>query len=307
MSLGVDYDDGYVAWINGIEVFRSTSMPSGTPSLEFRHRPRTSPAMAVEPRLLSVAGYLLDRHPGYCTTAATPWPSPPITDSSTSSDLVLVPRLSINGDVTRGPYLQQGTPTSVIVQWRTCMATDSRVRYGDAPGNLTSMVDVAGSTTEHVVTLTGLAPDTTYYYSIGSSSEVFEGDDAEHFFLTSPVAGTAKPTRIWVLGDSGTANANAQAVANAYASFTGSTHTDLWLMLGDNAYNDGTDSQYQAAVFDMYPEMLRKSVLWATLGNHDGHIGRLCDPVRAVLRHLHAADQCRGRWTGLGHRGLLLV
>ena len=41
-------------------------------------------------------------------------------------------------------------------------------------------------------------------------------------------------------------------------------------MLGDNAYDRGTDSEYQAAVFNMYPEMLRKSVLWPTLGNHDG-------------------------------------
>jgi hypothetical protein len=95
------------------------------------------------------------------------------------------------------------------------------------------------------------------------------GNDANHFFVTSPVAGTAVPTRIWVLGDSGTANANAQAVSNAYLAFTGSTHTNLWLMLGDNAYETGTDSEFQAAVFDMYPTILRKSVLWPTLGNHD--------------------------------------
>jgi hypothetical protein len=72
-----------------------------------------------------------------------------------------------------------------------------------------------------------------------------------------------------VLGDSGTANANAQAVRNAYLSFTGTTHTNLWLMLGDNAYESGLDSEYQAAVFDMYPTILRQSVLWPTLGNHD--------------------------------------
>jgi hypothetical protein len=42
-------------------------------------------------------------------------------------------------------------------------------------------------------------------------------------------------------------------------------------MLGDNAYSDGTDSEYQAAVFDMYAAMLRKSVLWPAFGNHDGH------------------------------------
>src|SRR5207249_1428430 len=32
-----------------------------------------------------------------------------------------------------------------------------------------------------------------------------------------------------------------------------------------------TDSQYQAALFNTYPTMLQKSVLWPTLGNHDGH------------------------------------
>ncbi|MBK5298311.1 MAG: metallophosphoesterase, partial [Vicinamibacteria bacterium] len=32
----------------------------------------------------------------------------------------------------------------------------------------------------------------------------------------------------------------------------------------------GTDPQFQAAVFDMYPATLRSSVLWPTLGNHDG-------------------------------------
>jgi hypothetical protein len=270
MSLGVDYDDGYVAWINGTEVSRSAQMPAtgdpawNTDPVSHESSNGTTPNYSPLQDISSVAIPAL--HNGTNTLAIAAY-----NRFSTSSDLVLVPQLSINGDVTRGPYLQQGTPTSVIVQWRTAMATDSRLRYGDAPGNLTAVVDIAGSTTEHAVTLTGLDPDTTYYYSIGSSTAVFAGDDAEHFFLTSPVAGTAKPTRIWVLGDSGTANANAQAVANAYASFAGSTHTDLWLMLGDNAYSTGTDSEYQAAVFDMYPEMLRKSVLWTTLGNHDGH------------------------------------
>jgi hypothetical protein len=40
-------------------------------------------------------------------------------------------------------------------------------------------------------------------------------------------------------------------------------------MLGDNAYENGLDSEYQTAVFNIYPTMLRKSVLFPTLGNHD--------------------------------------
>ncbi len=30
-------------------------------------------------------------------------------------------------------------------------------------------------------------------------------------------------------------------------------------MLGDNAYNTGTDANYQAAVFDTYPSFLRNT------------------------------------------------
>jgi hypothetical protein len=172
--------------------------------------------------------------------------------------------------VTRGPYLQEGTPNSVIIRWRTDVATDSRVSYGSAPGALVSVVDNPSLRTEHELTVSGLFPDTIYYYAVGTSTAILAGDDANHFFLTAPVAGLAKPTRIWVLGDSGTANGNARAVRNAYEAFSGSRHTDLWLMLGDNAYGSGTDSEYQSAVFDMYPQMLRKSVLWPTLGNHDG-------------------------------------
>ncbi|MCB1688521.1 MAG: metallophosphoesterase family protein [Halioglobus sp.] len=172
--------------------------------------------------------------------------------------------------VSRGPYLQRGTPTSVIVRWSTTLPTDSKVQYGTVLGNLADSASSGVATTEHEITLNNLSPDTPYYYSVGSSSQVLAGDDADHRFVTSPVVGTPKPTRIWVLGDSGTANANAIAVADAYRAFTGTRHTDLWMMLGDNAYTSGTQSQYQDAVFDIYPDILRTSVLWPTLGNHDG-------------------------------------
>jgi len=267
--LGVDYDDGYAAWINGVEVFRSAEMPAGTltwNSIPTLHESSNGPSPNYSPLQDITTVALTAMHPGDNVLAIAAYNS-----SGSSSDLVLVPQLSINTTVTRGPYLQQGTPDSVVVRWRTATATDSRVRFGNAPGNLTSSVDDATVTTEHEVKLIGLAADTTYYYSVGSTSGAFAGNDIEHFFLTPPPVGTVKPTRLWVLGDSGTANGDAQAVADAYKNFTGTIHTDLWLMLGDNAYNDGTDSQYQAAVFDMYPWMLRKSVLWPTLGNHDGY------------------------------------
>jgi len=174
--------------------------------------------------------------------------------------------------VPRGPYLQKASADNITVRWRTDVATDSRVWFGTSPGSpLAASVDDATVTTEHVVELTGLSAQTTYYYAVGSTSEILAGDnDPTYFFKTPPIISTDAPTRIWVIGDSGTADGNARAVRDAYSTYTGSTHTDLWLMLGDNAYNSGTDLEYEAAVFDTYPEMLRKSVVWPTLGNHDG-------------------------------------
>lgn len=171
--------------------------------------------------------------------------------------------------LTRGAYLQMGTANAMTVRWRTNVATDSRVQFGNIQGSLSQTADDANLTTEHEVRLTNLTADTKYFYSIGSTSATLAGNDANHFFRTSPNPGQANPYRVWVLGDSGTADANAQAVRNAYLTYNGSSYTNLLLMLGDNAYDTGTDSEYQRAVFDMYPTVLRQTPLWSTIGNHE--------------------------------------
>lgn len=170
--------------------------------------------------------------------------------------------------LTRGPYLQMGTTSAMTVRWRTSSKTSSVLQYGTGLGSLTSTAADETPKTDHEIRVTGLAADTTYYYSVGDGATTFaKGPD--HFFSTAPTG--VKPMRIWVLGDSGTAGSGQRAVRDAYYKFAGSSRTNIWLMLGDNAYNEGTDEEYQAAVFDMYPTMLRKAVLWPTPGNHDGH------------------------------------
>lgn len=171
--------------------------------------------------------------------------------------------------VTRGPYLQTGTPTGVIVKWRTDFASDSVVRYGLTPGNLNQSATASPLTTEHEVQLSGLTPDTRYYYSIGSSSATQAGG-TDYYFVTAPLG--PKPTRIWVIGDSGGmayGDPGSLLVRDAYYQYAGARYTDLWLMLGDNAYNLGTDDEYQRGMFDVYPDLLRKTVVWSTIGNHE--------------------------------------
>ena len=192
-------------------------------------------------------------------------------NSASSTDLAMDLELAYftTAQVVRGPYLQIGTPTGVTVRWRTDLPTDSRVRFGPAPEDLSSSAGDVALVTDHEVTLTGLEPATRYFYSVGTTLVPLAGGDASYTFQTHPVPGTPQPTRVWVIGDGGTANADARAVRDAYAEACADRPADLWLMLGDNAYPNGTDAEYQAAVFDTYPLELRRTVLWPTRGNHE--------------------------------------
>jgi polygalacturonase len=89
------------------------------------------------------------------------------------------------------------------------------------------------------------------------------------FFVAAPPPGTEQPSNIWVLGNSGIANAKARAVRDAYLKYKANQYTHLWLMLGDNAQQNGTDSDYQDALFNTYPTLLRQTTLWPALGHRD--------------------------------------
>ncbi|NQZ10216.1 MAG: metallophosphoesterase family protein, partial [Algicola sp.] len=181
---------------------------------------------------------------------------------------------SMAANVVRGPYVQMGTDSSMIVRWDTDSATSSQVKFGSAVNSLSQTITDSAATTQHEVTLTGLSSLTRYYYSIGSEGTVLAGNDADTFFRTSPVPGQASPTRIWVIGDPGTAGdrpdtQDQQYVLDGFKTFNDGKYTDFWLMLGDNAYVDGTIQEYQNAVFNQYPDLLKQSPLWPSMGNHD--------------------------------------
>jgi len=170
--------------------------------------------------------------------------------------------------VTRGPYLQLATPTSIVVRWRTSVPTPSRVWCGTEPSLLWDAALEPASTTEHAVQLPGLEPGQRYWYAVGDSFNLLSGD-ATHTFVTPPSPGAVRPVRAWILGDSGEPGSTQLAVRDAFLAYTGSRGADLVLMLGDNAYSSGTDSQYQSGLFTPYAQWLRQWPLWPTRGNHD--------------------------------------
>jgi hypothetical protein len=139
-------------------------------------------------------------------------------------------------------------------------------------------VESADIGTEQEIRVTGLQPNTKYFYGVGDAGGVVSGGNAESFFVTSPQPGRAKRTRIWALGDSGTGLDGQKATRDAYYAYTGRRGTDLVMLLGDNAYGSGFDEEYQANFFDIYPTLLRNTPIWPTIGNHETAQSPIYDP-----------------------------
>ncbi len=255
-------DDGAVVYLNGIEIGRS-NMPVGDiyfDTLAHEGVGGTNEILFFSSVLL--ANNLQDGK----NVMAIEIHQRGLNSSDIGMDFELI---ATNGNLARQAYLQSQSPTSIIIKWRTHTAINSRVKWGLELNSLNNIVDNPALKTEHEVQLTGLRPSSKVYYSIGTDLEEYAGNSEDYHFIMPPPMGSQQKARFWVIGDSGTANANALAVKNSFLQFNQNTDINLWIMLGDNAYITGTDSQYDAAVFDMYPELLTSSALWSTIGNHD--------------------------------------
>ncbi len=171
----------------------------------------------------------------------------------------------------RGPYLQSATDTSVVIRWRTDGLTRSRVRYGAMVSNLDKNVDDVKLATEHEIKISGLTPATKYFYSIGTLQDTLQtGDD--NYFSTLPEPGQEGFYRIGVFGDCGSLSVNQIKVRDEFLKYMGKNDLNAWILLGDNAYNDGTDMEYQAKFFNIYKDvLLKKYPLFPSPGNHDYH------------------------------------
>ncbi len=255
-------DDGAVVYLNGVEIGRE-NMPSG--AIDYQTFASATVAGSAETTYFSSATFANSLVVGQ-NVLAVEIHQRSLNSSDIGFDFEL---LGVIPQLERLPYLQSQSPSSIVIKWKTTGFEDSRVLWGTQINNLNNTVTDAVFQHNHEIKLTGLAPASTVYYAIGSTSTIFVGASENYKFTMPPTHGTQTPFRLWVLGDSGTANSDAQAVKQAYLNYQPNVATNLWIMLGDNAYGTGTATQYQAAVFDMYPEVLSQSALWSTIGNHD--------------------------------------
>jgi len=129
--IGADYDDGWVAWINGIEVYRSSEMGIATPSWD------QDPAVHESSNgLVPNYGTLTEitaqaksaMHPGTNTLAVAVYNRIPATPPS--SDLVLVPKLAINREAPTS-YLSNQVDPGIGMTWTAPEFDDSGWLRGD--------------------------------------------------------------------------------------------------------------------------------------------------------------------------------
>lgn len=200
--------------------------------------------------------------------------------------------------ITRGPYLQLATEDSVIVVWRSDVATHPVVRFGKTWQNLdqseskdfalkvSAGVNVANPRLRYArlhsaadgirqfeMRLSGLEPATRYYYAIYDGDEKLAGGDENYFFMTHPVRGADAPMRIWAVGDSGRGNAVQNGVYQGALKVMAeeAKPLNMYLHVGDMAYTHGQEDEFQKGFFDMYQSTLRHAVCWPSMGNHEGH------------------------------------
>ena len=195
-------------------------------------------------------------------------------------------------------FLQQISFDSAIVKWR---GGPDLVWYGSEPDVLSQNVTANVEAGHKISKLEGLSADTVYYYAfqeVGPEADIMS-------FRTAPASGAVPAdgnTHIWLLGDSGTATekqggsysheGEAIDVMNGFLEYNksqaGNEPLDMLLLLGDNAYLEGTDEQWQGAFFDIYTEIIKGVATWPTIGNHEMGTGapfNIC-----VYRRIPACD-----------------
>jgi len=173
---------------------------------------------------------------------------------------VQAPPLSWALTLTRDPSLWLVTPSSILIAWQTDTAAPGKVLYGTT-ALLGSEATDGLTTTDHAVSLTGLEHATKYYYQIVSGTDsLTPGNDTFHTAPSGP-----NPFRFVAFGDCGTGDANQVAVAARIDSL----NPDLALVLGDVIYEAGEAANFTPRYFTPYRPLLRRSVWYPVVGNHD--------------------------------------
>ena len=154
------------------------------------------------------------------------------------------------GTMVGGPYVVNAGPRKATVCW---VEQVSEARLGSAPGRLTTAAPALQS---HKVTYADLKPGSTYYYDVN-------GTEAGKGRFKTPPDGDAD-FRFIVYGDTRTRHELHQKVVNAMLK----AEPDFVVHTGDLVSNGGETALWPI-FFNIEKELLRQTVFFPSLGNHE--------------------------------------
>ncbi len=160
----------------------------------------------------------------------------------------------------KGLYLQNVTQDSIVIMWETDTTTGSRVDYGIAAPD-EYFVEDATEVTIHEVQLTGLTPNTTYYYTVtwGESTSVTST------FTTAPA--TPRSFRFVVYGDSRDFPADHTAVVQGIIN----SEPEFVLHTGDLVSDGMTKSLWGTEFFTPARDLMINTPLYPVLGDNENN------------------------------------
>ena len=282
LTLRLDWQGGFVAFLNGTEILRAnlTNSPAGFVPFDQRAEYR-EPNGAID---FEVSAAIPLLRPGTNLLAIQLH-----TGTSSADYLVLVPELLAN--FTRGPLTRNITQDRATIVWDTPKPTSGRVEFG-ASSALGSIADAGPAAVHHTITLTNLPAGRDLLYRVTLQDGTNWTQSPLMSLRTLPASGDVSFS---ILGDTGAGTAGQFAIAKRLAR----RPPNVVLHLGDVVYPMFTFPYTDTRCLSVYRETLRSVPYYFVWGNHDLYAGEapfiqsLMPPTNAVSAAEHALDQTR--------------
>ncbi len=255
LTLHVRYHDGFVAWLNGVEVARRR-LSEGSALADEPHGPEAERfVIPLVPGMLRPAGNVLAVEVRPARANAAP-----------SGEAWLDGADAVR--IVRGPYLQRVLDGEAWVHLETDVPTEVAVRF--SPVGATRAFEREAKSpalaTRHAVRLVGLEPGVAYRYQVTASIAGFAAGvgpaTVEARFHTPPTR--LHPLRFVVFGDVRSGHDVHAEITRAVAA----EDPDLVLLTGD-LVDRGTDEGDWERYFDIAAPLLQQVAVYPAIGNHE--------------------------------------
>ena len=224
------------------------------------------------------------------------------------------PAQSQVGNLLVEPYLQSPTPSSMVIGWETAVSSQSLVEYGltSALGQQSSGTSIAsgGGAFIHHVELSGLTPDTRYYYRVISGTII----SATHFFSTPPPLTDETPFRFIAYSDcqyGSNGIKHREVIDEGVISFCAQEYglpldrsLSFSLVPGDLVSTGSNHSHWQDHFFAQAKLLYRHVPLIPALGNHEADAQYYFDYLQLPTNGTAGYEE---HWHYLDHRNVRVI